>query len=989
MDFQRYRFLSDVSDYNSRMFASLLAAVSPSNSLGHRMAWLAVWLVVACALRVVEVDAEEKAFADSWKRNGLATPVFEINGTEGRNNPIRRRLKKPLAADDVYVRYRIRYQQDSVDTPTEDEGEFVVLWLDQAEGNDASQHNGGVPNVGIHVAGDKNRFMVRFASGKERFGTELTGGRDFLVVARLWKSRPGVDEPFDQLNLWVNPQEDAETKPEASVESGKSITQVQWIGFATGGKTELEDRIFVWDVGVASSWREILGLPPKAATEPHSPVTVTKRTIDFDKHVYPVLKAKCFSCHAGDDAEVRLDVQDEVLNRCQPGNADASPLFQMVAQHKMPPEDAPPLSEDELGVLRRWIDEGVLWNEERLPVPQPQTQHWAFQPVVRPKIPTVTRKGWVQTPVDAFIARQQEAQGIFPAPPADRRTLARRMSLDMHGLPNDKTDVTVDALLQHPAYGQRWGRHWLDVARWAESNGHQHNRFRPHAWRYRDWVVEAFHQDLPFDQFLTAQIAGDELAPTSVENDNRHLVATGFLAAARYSGNELDKRIQRNDILVDLVNTTASAFLGMTIGCAQCHSHKFDPISIRDYYRMQAFFATGQPGNLGLTSDQEASAVLVQKRWEIYDRTFERLVKIRRRKGEPNPELVTPNTVVSKMRPEDRKQFNALEQQIAELQQTWGFYSSATAPQQRNRLPHAMRWPLPRDPEVTGTLATRILLRGDVNAPGPTVQAGWPLVFGRTGQVGAQPRIALAEWMVGDKNPLTARVWVNRIWYWHFGQGLVASVSDFGHQGTPPTHPQLLDFLAAELMENDWRTSHIHRLILDSATYQQSSRYASENAALDPQNRTYWRWVPRRLEAEAIRDCMLSVAGQLDSTIGGPSDAAHQDSRRRSLYLRQHRERLPVQQQLFDGAEGVVSCARRNVSTNALQPLWLLNSKLSQQVAQALATRAGTVENAFRRCLGRDPSPEQLQSLRMHAERHGLVSACLVIINSSEFLYIP
>ena len=952
-------------------------------------------LAVQCAMFALAVlrtwgsaGAAEQEFAGAWKQNGLAIPVFEINGTEGRNNPIRRRLKQPLAADEIYVRYRIRYQQQGVDTPAEDEGEFVVLWLDQVEGNDASTHAGGVPNVGIHVAGNKNRFMVRYGSRQERFGAELIGGRDFLVVARLWKSQPGANEPFDQLNLWVNPRPDAEAKPDASVESEKSISQVSWIGFSTGAKTELEDRIFVWDVEVTTSWREILGLSPEEPAEPQPATTVTKRTIDFDEHVFPILKSKCFSCHAGDDADVRLDVHDEVLNRCEPSNANDSQLFQLVAQHKMPPEDAPPLSPHEVDVLRTWIDEGLIWNEERLPVPQPQTQHWAFQPIVRPEIPTVTRSDWVQTPVDAFIARQQELLGVSPTPAADSRTLDRRMSLDMHGLPSTKTSLTVDELLQHPAFGQRWGRHWLDVARWAESNGYQHNRFRPHAWRYRDWVVEAFHKDLPFDQFLTAQIAGDELPPTSTANDS-NLVATGFLAAARYSGNELDKRIQRNDILVDMVNTTASTFLGMTLACAQCHSHKFDPLSIRDYYRMQAFFSAGQPGNISFADDQQQVAAVVQKRWEIYDRTLERLVKIRRRKGEPNPELVIPKTVVARMKAADRQPFDQLEKRIADIEQTWGFYSAATSPQQRSWLPHDMRWPLPRDSQAASELPTRILLRGDVNAPGPQVHPGWPLVFGRTGELGEQPRVALAQWMTSAQNPLTARVWVNRIWHWHFGKGLVESVSDFGYQGTSPSHPQLLDFLAAELIEHDWHSSHIHRLILASATYRQSSRYSARNATLDPENKTFWRWVPRRLEAEAIRDCMLAVSGQLDLAAGGPSDGVSGGSRRRSLYLRQHRERLPTQQLLFDGAGGVVSCARRNVSTNALQPLWLLNSKFSQQAAQALATRAGTVAKAFSLCLGREPLPDELEPLQTHVNQHGLASACLVILNSSEFLYIP
>lgn len=733
------------------------------------------------------------------------------------------------------------------------------------------------------------------------------------------------------------------------------------------------------------TWRGILDLPKLSPLSP-TPVPVAQRTIDFDKHVFPILNSKCFSCHAGKDAEIRLDVHDEVLNLVTLRNADDSHLFHMVSKGEMPPKDERQLADAEIATLKTWINEGVTWNSDRLPPPRPQTQHWSFQPVVRPTIPRVENGDWVQTPVDAFIAQKQEALGIQPVPAADANTLARRMSLDLLGLPPTGTDVTVDELLSDPAYGQRWGRHWLDVARWAESNGHQHNRFRPYAWRYRDWVVDAFNNDLPFDQFLASQIAGDELV-SGEPSENSHLVATGFLAAARYSGNELDKRIQRNDILVDIVNTTTSAFLGLTIECAQCHTHKFDPISMRDYYRMQAFFANGQPGNICMDADDEKATELVRQRWEIYDRTLNRLVTVRKRKGDPNAELVIPKTVLSRISGEDKTRFAKLDKKIGELAQTWGFYSAGS--HQPPITPHEMRWPLPRHPKALAELKTHMLLRGDIDAPGPEVQPGWPLVFGKTSDIGERPRATLAKWMASKDNPLTARVWVNRIWYWHFGKGLVETISDFGVRGTPPSHPELLDFLAAELMDNNWSTNHIHRLILNSATYCTSSQFSEHNAALDPENKTYWRWIPRRLEAEAIRDCMLTASGQLDATVGGPSVPIDAGSKRRSLYLRQHRERLPHQQRLFDSAGGVVSCSRRKVSTTALQPLWLLNSQFAQDAAVAIAEDAETTSKAFRLCLGRHPSPDELTSLDSHAATQGLASACLVLMNTSEFLYIP
>ena len=933
--------------------------------------------------------AQSTLATKQWKTNPLAASGFEINGTEGRSNPIRKELSKPYSDDELFIRYRIRYAAESIDTPGEDEGEFFVLWLDTAEGGDGSTHSGGVPNIGIHVSDRDNRFMVRFASRQEKFGPALIGDKEFLIVARLWKTHSGKDRPFDQLDLWVDPSADQEHEPDASVSSKASIPAVKWIGFSTGAKTEFEDRIFVWDIELARDWRTILDLPT-LQTPGKSPPLPRQRTVEFDQHVYPILKAKCFDCHAGIDADLRLDIHDEVLNFCTIGSASESRLYELVSTGQMPPEGEVELTADEIKTIGTWIDEGLRWNAEKLPAPVPQSDHWAFQPIVRPTIPKVQNRAWVRTAVDAFIASRHESLGLTPAAEADPATLSRRMSLDMLGLPPQDHIQSVDRLLSHPAYGQRWARHWLDVARWAESNGYQHNRARPYAWRYRDWVVDAFNDDMPFNEFLKRQIAGDELEPILDEDGvDANLVATGFLAAARYSGNELDKRIQRNDILVDIVNTTSTAFLGLTMECAQCHSHKFDPITIRDYYRMQAFFAAGQPGNVGFHTNNPELEQLVDERCEIFERTYQRQVKIRRRRGIENPELVIPKTVVAKMSAADKQRFQQLEQSIAKFGQTWSFYAPSTASARRPVLPHDMRWPLPWRIENQTHFETRLLPRGDVNALGPEVEPGWPLVFGQTTKIGLRPRLALANWMASPNNPLTARVWVNRIWQWHFGVGLVETMGDFGTQGTEPSHPELLDYLASELMDHDWSTNHLHRLILESATYRQSTRFSPDNVAIDPENRSLWRFVPRRLEAEAIRDSMLAVSGKLDLAAGGPSDEIDGESNRRGLYLKQHRERFPSQQMLFDGADGVASCSRRRVSTSSLQPLWLLNSDFANRVSAGLADRAGDVSSAIRICFGRDATADEIDLLRQHAAKHGLASACLAILNSSEFLYLP
>lgn len=941
---------------------------------------LFAWLLVTAA-----PGTAKDWLAAPWKTTFPATQRFEINGTEGRNNPLRTKLAMPYASDELFVRYRIRYEAASIDTPTEDEGEFFVLWLDTTEGGDQSPHTGSVPNIGVHVSGDSNKFMVRYHSKGEKFGkTTLQGDRDFLIVARLWKSQSGAEMPFDQLDLWVDPDKDAELAPHASApQNAQAISSVNWIGFSTGGKTEVEDRIFVWDVNLSESWQGILDLPPK----PETPQKLPPRepTIHFEKDVLPILESRCFSCHEGEDAkkDVRLDLFDEVLNLTTPGNPEASSLFDLVSSGEMPPKKKKPLSEAEIKILRTWIEEGLAWDETLLPTPVPKTDHWAFQAIQNPAIPVVKNSGWIRTPVDAFIARQHEKAKLSPAPPAAPSTLQRRLSLDVLGLPPEQTPTTIDALLEDPGYGERWGRHWLDVARWAESNGHQHNRDRLHAWRYRDWVIQAFNEDMPYDHFVLAQIAGDEIRPLTDQN----LAATGFLSAARYSGNELDKEIQRNDILVDIVNTTGKAFLGLTMECAQCHTHKFDPISIRDYYRMQAFFEDGQPGNVAFTSHLDKANELVTERWAIYDRTLQRRVAIRQKQGIPNASLIQPTSVVKSMTKADRDRFTFLDQEISQLPQAWGF----STPTDGSPIvtPHEMRWPLQRDEEYLRSRETRLLLRGDVKAPGPVVEPGWPRVFGQTPSIQSTPRKELAAWMGDPQNPLVARVWVNRIWQWHFGRGLVETSADFGTQGTTPTHPELLDFLASELIAQKWSTKHIHRLILDSATYRQSSQFSENNARIDPENRLLWRWTPRRLEAEAVRDSMLALSGQLDLRRGGPSDSPNSKTKRRSIYLKQKRDNLPEQQLLFDSATGIVSCTKRRVSTTSLQPLWLLNSKFSHEVAAGLAARTGSVEAAFSKAMGRAPSEEEISQLDQLASSDGLQSACLAILNASEFLYIP
>jgi len=963
-----------------------------SRKMSHKPTTI-VWMFLCILLIVISLITAEHGMAqgiasNQWKRNGLASERFTISGTGSRNNPLRRSLKTPFDGREFFIRFNLRYQASSLDSPPETSGEFFVLWLDQTEGSDGSPHAADIPNLGIHVQGNQNRFMVRYNSSNQEFGEPIEGDRDYTIVGRLWKSNAAKQQPFDQLSLWIDPTGTEELKPHVSVQNQQSISTIRWIGFSTGAKTEIEDQIDVWNIGLAKSWREILDLPSEPADPnygPDMPRPPNKKTISFRKHIYPILKKHCFDCHSGDDAEddIRLDTQDEVLQYVSPLQHSESQLYQMLTTGRMPPE-GPALSSNDMKLMAAWIDEGLEWDAALLPTPIPTSDHWAFQPIVRPEIPAVPSM-WGCNPVDAFIAAGHREAGLSPNASADPQTLQRRLSLDLHGLPpRPKTpaeNFAVPTMLSVPAYGQHFARHWLDIARWAESNGHQHNRARKHAWRYRDWVINAFSQGMPFDDFVHQQIAGDELAPYSPAQ----LIATGFLAAARYSGNELDKQIQRNDILVDITNTTASAFMGLTFECAQCHSHKFDPISIRDYYRFQAYFVPGQPQNL-LLSREENTTEIAAERQNLFEQVQQRVKIARRKQGYPEPILVTPTNVIKQMRPKEREALKKLDGQLAQFDQTWGFYSPSTAAARLTVAPHDMRWQLPHVASVLKNLRGAILIRGDLRTRGPEVSPGWPSVFGPSPPE-HQTRKDLAHWLTDSRNPLTARVWVNRIWQWHFGRGLVETSSDFGSQGQPPSHPRLLDFLASELMDHSWNTQHIQKLILESSTYRLSSKHSAENARIDPANRLYWRWTPRRLQAEAIRDSILEVSGQLDHQPGGPSHS--HNSQRRSIYLTQKRDSLSDQQVLFDSANGIISCTQRRVSTTALQPLWLMNSELVQVAAKKLARRAGNIETAIRIALHREATEIELQTLGKLAKEQGLSSVCLAILNSSEFLYIP
>lgn len=981
-------------------------------------------LSALCSYFAAVLPAADKSigWSDEWTMSqaGGVSQWFEIRGTGKRNNPLRRQLNQRFDGDQFFVRFQLRYNAASIDTPADGNGEFLVLWIDEQDGGDAAGHSGGIPNIGIHVNQNKNAFMARFSSASETFGdVELEGDRVYNVLACLSRSTPGSGNRYDQLRVWIDPKITEEAKPTIRSIGKDAIQSIHWIGFSTGGKTEPDDRISVSEVSVATSWLESFGLtleidrenkPKTTSPPPQVPSSnpAKTQTVDFRKEVYPILRDHCFECHSGEDSEsgIRLDSYDEILNQVSPRDAKSSHLIALIESSdptvQMPPPNtaASKVSDKQIKVLRRWIDEGVSWDQKLLPSPVLDSDHWAFQPLTVPHPPTTKPNARARSPIDAFIQRKQNALGTASAKSADWATLQRRISLDLTGLPpsafpdlelansHEQLDRCIDKLLASQAYAERWGRHWLDLARWGESNGHQHNRSRPHAWRYRDYVIDSFRTDKPYDLFIREQIAGDELPAAS-----QSLQATGFLAAARYSGNELDKEIQRNDILVDVVNATAQTFLGMTMGCAQCHTHKFDPITIRDYYRFQAFFTRGQPGNLLLTRNVPDAKSWTTTRQQLLASVRARIVQKKRLAGIPEPILVTPTTIVASLNPTERQAYKDLETAIASVPQVWGWTGANS---QTTVAPHEMRSPLPNDRAAIGSLKTFIRIRGDVKSVGPEVNPGWPAAFGPTPE-SVDSRTDLAAWMGSPDNPLTARVWVNRIWQWHFGTGIVKTSGDFGTQGTAPTHPELLDWLANELIDSGWSTQHIHRLILQSATYRQSDAFSKPHFDLDPECTTLWRWTPRRLESEAIRDSALFVAGKLEQTDGGPSvpDTADSDSFRRSVYLQQERERIAESLTLFDSPPALSTCSRRRTSTVSLQPLYLLNSEFMQNVSQAFADRLrkSTDESdyaaaAIRIALGRNAESEEVERLNEFLSENSLESLCLAVLNLSEFLYV-
>jgi hypothetical protein len=732
------------------------------------------------------------------------------------------------------------------------------------------------------------------------------------------------------------------------------------------------------------------------------------RAIDiFEKTVRPMLVKHCYECHGPESgagaSELRLDSLASILKGGKSGPAvvagkpDLSLLIHAVSHEPsvtaMPPDKR--LAQSEIATLIRWVAIKAPWpvagldQQPRRPrvaesgITDDDRRFWAFQPVRGHRLPRVRNRQWVRNPIDQFVLARLEAPGLSPAEPADRRTLIRRATFDLHGLPPTADEVArfvqddspdaferlVERLLNSPRYGEKWGRHWLDVARYSDSNGMDDNIAFADAWRYRDYVIAAFNQDARYDQFVKDQVAGDLLTRWNAPRRSDAVVATTFLMLGQKQPSADDPVKQQLDIVDEQLDTLTRAFLAMTVACARCHDHKFDPYSQRDYYALAGIFR----------STTSMLSFRVDAKFNVTALTSH-----------------ADNAVVSRFEQQMDRHDDVLVNgnkldMTAELRKSHTDELNA-AYEKMSSIPTAMA-------VEDGTVADMpVLLRGNHLTPADPVARGVPQILAGSRPFavadGASGRRELAEWLASPENPLTARVMVNRIWQWHMGTGIVASVDNFGRLGQRPRHPELLDWLAIRFVESGWSIKAMHRLIMCSSTYRMSSRDNQAARQVDPENQLLWRIPPRRLQAEELRDSLLAVSGQLDNTMGGRTlpirnhkimsgseiskcNAVHQRPRR-TVYLPVIRSGLHEFLTTFDFPDPSVPAGRRHATTVAPQALYMMNAPLidtsAQRVARLLMKSAGVdiddrVRAAYELLLARQAAPVDVSQWKRFIDR--------------------
>lgn len=899
------------------------------------------------------------------------------------------------------------------------------------------------------------------------------------------------------------------------------------------------------------------------------------QVVDFTRDIRPIFRARCVSCHGPDKQKngLRLDRRDAAMKGGDsgpiivPGKSSASAIIERVTStnkdERMPPT-GDRLTAGQVAALRAWIDQGARW-DELAPTRDPRKEHWSFQPIKRPSIPKLTAAPTFRTPVDLFIASRLATRGLSLSAEADRAILIRRLKFDLLGLPPSPAEVgafvtdrdplayekLVDRYLASTQYGERWARHWLDVVRFAESHGFEMNQPRPNAWPYRDYVIRALNEDKPYDRFVMEQLAGDAFGADQ---------ATGFLVAGPWDqvkspdvGLTLQ---QRADELHDMVSTTSSTFLGLTVGCARCHNHKFDPISQVDYYAMAAVFAGVQHGERALKNlpnDPGRKVRLAQLEGEVQDlerqlaqaellaqpdgpanrrpavsprrnserfapvtAKFVRFTVLATNNLEPcideleiftagaTPQNVALATAGAKLRSSgdypgspdihrlefindgkygnrhswisneigrgwveiELKDTATIDRvawardregqyadrlavryriEVAAIPGAWRVVASsddrlamgATPPsessgevaefrrlfdrhvQAARELAELQKAPMTYAGRFTTPEPTHRLYRGDPTqkrepvAPAALSEFGGPMKLASTA-IEPERRLALAKWIIDPRNPLAARVLVNRLWHYHFGQGIVNTPSDFGLNGAKPSHPELLDWLAAEFVAGGWRIKPMHRLIVLSTTYRQASKATPAGLAADADTRLLWRFPPRRLEAEALRDAMLAVTGNLDARPGGPGFDLFEPNTnyvkvytpkkefgpaewRRMIYQNKPRMQLEDTFGSFDCPDGGQIVPKRTSSTTPLQALNLLNSRFMMQQADLFAKRlvrdagadvSSQIRRGFALAFQREPAADEHAAAVKLVNEFGLIAFCRALLNANEFVYV-
>jgi hypothetical protein len=807
----------------------------------------------------------------------------------------------------------------------------------------------------------------------------------------------------------------------------------------------------------------IVSMSPNGAARAETVAPADDAKLEFfEKKVRPILAANCYNCHSASTkalSGLRVDDRNGLLTGGKrgpaivPGDAQKSRLI-LAIKHELPKASMPPqktLTDDEIAALTRWVQDGAAWPKATLPssvgryeekYKHLRKEHWAFQPVHAPQTPTVKDAAWPRDDVDRFVLAGLEKKNLAPVGDADGVDLLRRVTFDLTGLPPTVAEVdafvadkspgafekVVDRLLASSAFGERWARHWLDVARFAESTGSSRNLPFPHAWRYRNWVIDAVNKDEPYDRFVREQVAGD-LLPAA--NDEQR-IATGFLALGVQDVNQRFKVRYDMDNVDEQIDTMSRAFLGLTVSCARCHDHKFDPVPVTDYYAIAGIFCSTDMC-AGLKNKMGGGGL-------AYD-TPDRLLRFGG-SGEADPKLADKVAAAKNAAEKAKEEFEAIKG-TPEGKKLAANGKPAQQPY-RQRMVKAQNElaALTRGEvyamglrEAAHVGDTEIRIRGEAEQLGPVVPRGFLTAFEVPGAAPVNPkqsgRLELAEWLTNEKNPLIARVFVNRVWKHLFGEGIVSSVDNFGTTGSAPSDPELLDHLATRFVKDGWSLKKLVRTLVLTRAYRLSSDGRPENVAADPGNRLTWRHSRRRLDAEEIRDAMLAVAGRLDRN--RPESAARdlqvievknnnaeaqkivhagEASLARSIYLPLLRGLTPRSLEVFDFAEQGMVTGSRDTTTVPTQALYLLNDPFVHGQSAALAKDllasnqaddSARIRAAYRQSLGRDPSSVELEqatsflgeyessareSSSAEPRREAWASFCQALLASAEFRYL-